>query len=221
MSEVTILVTGFSAFPGAPVNPSATIVMRLLSRHARRFRLHGIALQTAVLPVVYDEVTRKVQDLVAHTQPDAIVHLGLALRRKQVSVEMRAVNRITTLHPDAAKRRAAARAVRAGGLPALRSPLASPSLVALVRRTGVPAQLSIDAGDYVCNQTLYASLASGVAPAIFIHVPRLTGVRHEPDDDDDAAAPITLPALTRAVEAALVAIAAHVRRMRRSTHGAS
>ena len=90
-----------------------------------------------------------------------------------VSVEMRAVNRITTLHPDAAKRRAAARAVRAGGLPALRSPLACPSLVALVRRTGVPAQLSIDAGDYVCNQTLYAgSRACGTSRTTTMMRPR-------------------------------------------------
>jgi pyroglutamyl-peptidase len=210
VSDLTILVTGFSAFPGAPVNPSAAIVIRLLSRHARRFRLHGIRLQTAVLPVVYDRVTRELEALVARTHPDAIVHLGLASRRKQVSVETRAVNRLTTLHPDAAKRRAAARTVRAGGLPALRSPLATPSLVTLMRRTGVPTQLSSDAGDYVCNQTLYTSLASGGAPALFIHVPRLTGVRRESDDDE--AARITLPALTRAVEAALVAIAAHMRR---------
>jgi pyroglutamyl-peptidase len=188
-----------------------------LWRHARRFRLHGIKLETAVLPVVYDEVTGALEELVARTRPDAIMHLGLASRRKQVSVETRAMNRVTTLHPDAAKRRAAARAVR-GGLPALRSPLATPSLVTLMRRTGVPTQLSIDAGDYVCNQTLYTSLASGGAPAVFIHVPRLTGKRHEPDDD--AAAAITLPALTRAVEVALVAIAAHVRRMQREVHGA-
>jgi pyroglutamyl-peptidase len=218
VSDLAILVTGFSAFPGAPVNPSAAIVMRLLRRHARRFRLHGIELQTAVLPVIYDEVTRELEELVSRTHPDAIVHLGLASRRKQVSVETRAANRITTLHPDAAKRRAAARAVHAGGLPALRSPLATPSLVTLMRRTGVPTQLSIDAGDYVCNQTLYTSLASGGAPALFIHVPRLTSKRHE--SNDEAAASITLPALTRAVEAAIVAIARHVRRMQREVQGA-
>jgi pyroglutamyl-peptidase len=218
MSDLTILVTGFSAFPGAPVNPSAAIVMRLLRRHARRFQLHGIRLETAVLPVVYDAVTRELEELVARTRPDAIVHLGLASRRKQVSVETRAMNRVTTLHPDAAKRRAAAPAVRAGGLPALRAPLATASLVTMMHRTGVPTHLSTDAGYYVCNQTLYTSLASGGAPAVFIHVPRLTGKRLEPDDD--AAAAITLPALTRAVEAALVAIAIHVRRMQREVHGA-
>ena len=217
MGDLSILITGFSAFPGAPVNPSASIVMRLLSRHARRFQLHGIRLQTAILPVVYDEVAQRVEDLVTRTQPDAIVHLGLASRRKQVSVETRAVNRITTLHPDAAKRRAAARAVRAGGLPALRSPLATPSLATLMRRTGVPTQLSTDAGDYVCNQTLYTSLASGGAPAVFIHVPRLSGARLEEEDD---APRITVPGLTRAVEAALFAIAAHVRRMQRAAQGA-
>jgi pyroglutamyl-peptidase len=216
LGEVTILVTGFSAFPGAAVNPSAAIVMRLLRRHAPRFRLHGIKLQTAVLPVVYDEVTRELEALVARTRPDAIVHLGLASRRKQVSVETRAVNRMNTLHPDAAKRRAAARAVRAGGLPTLHSPLARPSLAMLMRRTGVPTQLSMDAGDYVCNQTLYTSLASG-APAVFIHVPRLAGTRRESDDDD--APRITLPALTRAVEAAIVSVAGYVRRQH-ANHGA-
>jgi pyroglutamyl-peptidase len=220
VADLTILVTGFSAFPGAPVNPSAAIVMRLLRRHARRFRLHGIRLQTAVLPVVYDEVVRELAPLLARTDPDAVVHLGLASRRKHVSVETRAVNRLTMLHPDAAKRRAAARAVRAGGVPVLRSPLGSASLVTLMRRTGVPAQLSIDAGDYVCNQTLYASLASGGAPALFIHLPRLTGVRRAPDDEEDtedAMPRITLLALTRAVEAAIIAIATHVRRMRRES----
>jgi pyroglutamyl-peptidase len=212
LGELTILVTGFSAFPGAPANPSAAIVMRLLRGHARRFRLHGIRLETAVLPVVYDQVTRELEDLVARTQPDAIVHLGLASRRKQVSVETRAVNRLTTLHPDAAKRRAPARAVHAGGLPALRSPLATASLVTLMRRSGVPAQLSIDAGDYVCNQTLYTSLSSGDAPAIFIHVPRVAGVRRTSNQGSR----ITLAALTRAIEAATIAIATNVRRMQRA-----
>jgi pyroglutamyl-peptidase len=211
LSDLTILVTGFSAFPGAPANPSAAIVMRLLRRHSRRFRLHEIKLQTAVLPVVYDAVTRELEELVARTRPDAIVHLGLASRRKQVSVETRALNRVTILHPDAAKRRAAARAVRAGGLPALHSALARPSLVTLMRRTGVPTLLSIDAGDYVCNQTLYTSLSSGVAPAVFIHVPRLA---HTPRTSERSPR-ITLAGLTRAVEAALVAIAGHVRRMQR------
>jgi pyrrolidone-carboxylate peptidase len=31
--------------------------------------------------------------------------------------------------------------------------------------------MSIDAGDYVCNQTLYLSLAQTALPAGFIHVP--------------------------------------------------
>ena len=34
------------------------------------------------------------------------------------------------------------------------------------------AALSIDAGDYVCNQTLYLSLAYSSVPAGFLHIPR-------------------------------------------------
>jgi pyroglutamyl-peptidase len=210
--DLIILVTGFSAFPGAPANPSAAIVMRLLRRHARRFRLHGIRLESAILPVVYDEVVGELEKLVARTHPDAIVHLGLASRRKQVSVETRAVNRLTILHPDAAKRRALTRTVQAGGLPSLRSALGTRSLVTLMRRSGVPTCLSIDAGDYVCNQTLYTSLASGGAPAIFIHVPRLAGVRRTSNQGSR----ITLAALTRAVEAAILSVATHVLRLKRA-----
>ncbi len=42
-------------------------------------------------------------------------------------------------------------------------------------------RLSMDAGDYVCNQTLFLTLASIRGPVGFIHVPRLRkGGRERP-----------------------------------------
>ena len=47
-------------------------------------------------------------------------------------------------------------------------------LEAAIRRAGLDGRLSIGAGDYVCNDTLYLSLARSFARSLgFIHVPQL------------------------------------------------
>ncbi|MCX8253517.1 MAG: peptidase C15, partial [Beijerinckiaceae bacterium] len=52
----------------------------------------------------------------------------------------------------------------------------SARLRAALARAGHDARRSIDAGDYVCNATLYRSLAAGLAPRVgFLHVPRPGG----------------------------------------------
>jgi pyroglutamyl-peptidase len=80
------------------------------------------------------------------------------------------------LHPDAAGRKAKNRGVLAG------EPFTRPARVptrqfdAALRRAGVPCRLSIDAGDYVCNQTFYLSLAMTQGTcrrAGFVHVPKM------------------------------------------------
>ena len=168
-----VLVTGFSAFPNAPDNPTATLVRTLL-RERRRLARCGIDLQTLVLPVTFG-VAPALVDVLTRLDPAVVLHFGLAARRRGLAVEARAANRAGILHPDAAGRCA----------PALRIVPAAPShraarlplrqVVAAVRAAGTACLPSIDAGDYVCNETLFRSLASGVPIVGFIHVPRLRG----------------------------------------------
>ena len=170
----TVLVTAFGAFPGARSNPTLAILARLERSRSRLARL-GIDLRVMALPVVYDSLEPMLCAVADDIRPDAILHLGLAGRRRWLSIETRAVNRAGPLHPDAARRRPAQILARSG-TPILRATWPAPRLHAALVRAGHYARLSIDAGDYVCNATLYRSLAAHLAPRVgFLHVSRPRG----------------------------------------------
>ena len=172
----TVLVTAFGAFPGARSNPTLGILAGLSRQRARLARL-GIDLRCLALPVVYDSIEPVLRSAAAEARPDAILHLGLAGRRRRLSIETRAVNRAGPLHPDAARRRPA-QVLAPGAPPILRATWPAARLRAALAGAGHDAHLSIDAGDYVCNATLYRSLAADLAPRIgFLHVPRPPGRR--------------------------------------------
>ena len=170
--RIRLLVTGFGPFPGAAANPTQA-ALRLLARdHARAFARRGVELRTEVLPVVYEGAQARVAALVADFAPHAILHLGLAARRPRLTLETRARNRLSLLHPDAQGRRAATRLLEPGGPAArpARAPLAP--MLAGLRRAGFPCALSNDAGDYLCNQTFHASLGEPAPAVAFLHLPR-------------------------------------------------
>ena len=193
----TVLVTGFGAFPGARRNPTAALVARLACRHGSRLARLGIALRCELLPVVYADAP--LWEAVARHRPDAILHLGLAARRPRISIETRAINRAGPLHPDATRQRPAGQVLVPGGPPTLRATYPAARIRAALVRAGLEVRLSSDAGDYVCNATLYRSLRAGAAPCIgFIHVPRARGRaplsrirRSLPSDDDFVKAALT------------------------------
>lgn len=166
----TLLVTGFGAFPGAPRNPSADVA-RLLQRSTPEFARADVRLRVAVLPVVHD-IAPALETLTAREKPDAILHLGLAARRRRVSVETRALNRASTLRPDARGRFCARLALRPGDAFARRATWPAGAFVVALRGQGIKAALSVDAGDYVCNAALWASLGARAIPTLFVHMPR-------------------------------------------------
>ena len=172
----TILVTGFSPFPGAPVNPTQHLMQSLPDRmglppHRIRFSFH-------VLPTTWAgrlEVTEKLR---RDTRPAAIVHFGVDGTRSEINIETRAVNQTDQVRPDAAGQLPSHPELAPGSEPARMSTLAAEPLCAAARSAGAPAQLSVDAGSYLCNATLWDSIGSGI-PSIFVHVPAL------PDGPDD------------------------------------
>lgn len=172
MAALRILVTAFGSFPGAPVNPTMALTRLLMRRHGRRLARLGLEIHTAVLPVVYDGAEARAAALIAKIGPQVVLHLGLAARRKRLSFEARARNRVNLLHPDAARRMSANRSVEKAGpfVRASRAPVAR--CVAAIAQRGATCTASIDAGDYLCNQTLYASLHTQAPLVAFLHVPR-------------------------------------------------
>ena len=161
-----LLVTGFGAFPGMPRNPSAAVVAAL-ARYRAYFARKHIALTTQVLPVLYDLCAA----FSPAPAPDVIVHIGVAGRRKQVSLETRAHYRRSARHPDASGRTPST--LRSGDAAhhAIHGGWNARAFAVALSRAGAPAALSRDAGAYVCNALLYRALDSKLAPALFIHIP--------------------------------------------------
>jgi pyroglutamyl-peptidase len=200
-----LLVTGFGAFPGAPSNPTLAIIARL-ARSGRLARA-GVELVTRALPVVYDGAEARLRAMIVDTRPDAILHLGLAARRASISIETRALNRLHPLRGDARRRSPAAACVLVAGPHRLAARWSPSRIAQAASRSGAPATLSIDAGDYLCNQTLYLTLATTRVPAGFIHVPLPRGRRPV----GKSARRPTLAMLVRAIEEAALALAIETR----------
>lgn len=167
-----ILVTGFGPFPGAPFNPSGALVKRLARSMTARMKLSGVRLECRILPTVYATIASDLARLETELAPDAMIHFGLAGRRRNVTVEVRAHNRFRPLSFDAAGRLPPAQLLEEGA-PFTRPVKAGPARLAAQMARVTPTGLSNDAGAYVCNQTLWHSLArAGERPAVFIHIPR-------------------------------------------------
>lgn len=171
----TLLIAGFGAFPGHRDNPARRLVERL-GRRKRAFALAGIDLHVATLPVEREALSPLLYRLFARRSPDAVLLLGVAARRRKLTVEAFARNRVSLLKPDAAKQYAWSERIAHGAPGLLRSPFAVERLAALARRTGVPAAVSRDAGDYLCNEALFLSLLMD-RRACFVHIPDWTGDR--------------------------------------------
>jgi pyroglutamyl-peptidase len=173
----SLLVAGFGAFPGHAVNPAQRIVA-MLARRKRAFGLAGIDLHLAVLPVEFEALSPLLSRLFAFKSPDAALLLGVAARRKGLTIETVARNRVSLLKPDAARKNAWSRFIVHGGPAVLPSPVPAARLAALARKSGLAAGVSRDAGDYLCNESLYLSLLMD-RRAGFVHVPNWRGKRLE------------------------------------------
>ncbi|MEE4011553.1 peptidase C15 [Roseibium sp. FZY0029] len=166
----TVLVTGFSPFPGAPVNPTE----RLMRRLAKRMRAHqsGVDFVFHVLPTTWagrEEVTGRLRTTLL---PDAIVHFGVDGTRRTINIETRAVNRAVRVRPDALGKAPARPELALSQERSRRSTLPAAPLRDAALAAGAPARLSTNAGTYLCNATLWDSIGSGIA-SIFVHVPAL------------------------------------------------
>ena len=95
---VTVLVTGFGPFPGAPFNPTERLVTRLA--RLRRPATADAKIVSHIFTTSYAAVDEELPKLIAKHRPDALLMFGLATRTKTLRVETRARNSVLLI-PDA------------------------------------------------------------------------------------------------------------------------
>lgn len=193
---LTVLITGFGPFPGAPVNPTMRLVRELArSRHRS---LAGVRIVPHIFETSYAAVDRELPKLIARLRPDVVLMSGLAANTPYLRVEQRARNARSVRSLDAVGATAKDATIVPGASPRC-GRAAFPRLAAAARATGLAARLSLDAGDYLCNYAYWRALEGASRPGTlvqFIHVPAI----------------MRGPALVRAAEAILRTLVAARRR---------
>jgi pyroglutamyl-peptidase len=169
-----VLITGFGSFPGAPFNPTGSLVSRLTK--LRRPALDGVERASHIFRVTYGDVDRDLPRLLEEHRPDVLLMFGLAARTPYVRVETRARNAITTIWPDAGNTRVGLGKIAAGGKDALTFGPHTQRLLRAALQTDVDARSSRDAGRYLCNYLCWRAIETATATAkpplaAFIHVP--------------------------------------------------
>jgi pyroglutamyl-peptidase len=167
---LTILVTGFGPFPGAPVNPTGPLVQSLA-----QWRMGRVKVVTHIFPASYAAVDRDLPKLIARYRPDALLMFGLAPRSRILRIETRAQNALAKL-ADAAGKTPRRHRIESRGPAAVRMPAPAHDLLAAVRGAGVRVRRSRDAGQYLCNYLCWRATEAtrktgGPKLAAFIHVP--------------------------------------------------
>jgi pyroglutamyl-peptidase len=203
-----VLIVGFGPFPGAPFNPTALLTAALARR--RRPALFGIEIESHVFTTAYTEVGRDLRTLFAR-KPDAVLIFGLAAGRRHVSIETRARNAVSLLSPDASGRRPHCATIDLGKPRSQAGNTPSAFLLSALRRSGVCARLSRDAGRYLCNYAYWQALqhVDGDRPLVqFVHIPRVAVAARRPFKRRRP----SLARLTSACENLLIALVAASRR---------
>jgi pyroglutamyl-peptidase len=149
-----ILLTGFNRFKGVRVNPSEKVILELRERYRD---LKGVDLIAEVLPTEYGAGMRKLRGLIRKHRPQAILLLGVAPRREQISLERVALNIDDEATPDNAGVIRRGRKIVRGAADVYWSTLPLLRLQRALEGCGIPASISNHAGTFLCNHAFYVA----------------------------------------------------------------
>ena len=169
-----ILVTGFEPFDGGRINPSWEAVSALQAPE-------GVQLLKLQLPVIYGKAAAILKETMKKELPGAVICVGLAEGRPEITPERVAVNCRDETIPDNDGFFPHDEPIDPAGEPAYFTRLPIHRITEEIRRTGLPAKISNSAGVYVCNDLMYGLLQAIADEPVFrnvmggfIHVPAST-----------------------------------------------
>lgn len=172
-----LLITGFQPFGGFEVNPSTGVVEALLEHPPE-----DVEFATMILPVETGVAAELLLAEIDRSGADTVIMLGEARGRSVISIEQVAVNLLDFSMPDNAGNTIHDQPIVIDGPDAFFSTLPVRRLTEGLCEAGIPAERSLSAGTYLCNEVSYRVLerhraggtggTSGLR-AGFVHLPSL------------------------------------------------
>ncbi|MCL1950569.1 MAG: pyroglutamyl-peptidase I [Turicibacter sp.] len=167
-----VLITGFDPFGGEAVNPALISVMQLPDR------IEGVKIIKKEIPTVFDKSIARLEEYLLAEAPDAVICVGQAGGRPNITVERIAINQDDARIPDNEGNQFIDRTIVPDGPAAYFSTLPIKAIARDLNAAGVPGAVSNTAGTFVCNHIMYGALhfAATKSPGLkagFVHIPYL------------------------------------------------
>ena len=169
-----VLISGFLPF-GTHTENSSQIIAEKFKTH----QIDGFEIRVVILPVSFGSAFEHLKEVMDSFGPDAVICMGLASNRKTICLEKVAVNFMHSSGPDNDGVVKKHEKILSDGPNAYFSTL---PLEAMLEVEGsYPVKLSMSAGSFVCNETMYRLLdylKDGQIQSGFIHLPSLKEDEH-------------------------------------------
>lgn len=188
-----LLITAFEPFGGETVNAAERAVFSLPDR------IGNWELCRCMIPVAFGRAADVAAQYARENGSDAILCIGQATGRSEVTPEMIAINLRYARIPDNDGQIPLDEPVMAGGREAYFSTAPARRIAEAIKAHGLPASVSYSAGTYVCNDVFYRLLGRFEGTSVrvgFIHVP-VTPAQGSPSLETS----VTASALACAIEA--------------------
>ncbi len=167
-----LLLTGFEAFGGEKINPSAEAVSALSGQSVA-----GREVITAILPCVFHESLDELLDLLDKIEPELVICVGQAGGLDAIHLERVALNIDDAPIPDNSGAQPCEQSIVDGGPAAYWSTLPLRAIERALATSSIKSTLSLSAGSFVCNHVFYGLMhALQTRPEVrggFVHVPYL------------------------------------------------
>ena len=198
-----LLLTAFDPFGGSPINPALEAVKLVSDTVA------GVEIVKLEVPTVFGKSIATVAAAIEKETPDAVLCIGQAGGRYDLTPERVAINLDDARIPDNEGNQPIDAVIFEDGAPAYFATLPIKAMTAKIREVGLPASVSNTAGTFVCNHLMYGVLYTlakrypGVKGG-FMHVPFIPS---QTVNRPTLAPSMCVQDIARGIEAAIAAIA--------------
>lgn len=194
-----LLLTAFDPFGGATVN-AALEAVKLVKE-----KIGETSVIKLTVPTVFEKSIETVTSAIEREKPDAVLCVGQAEGRKDITPERVAINLDDARIADNEGNRPVDAAIRADGDTAYFSTLPIRAIERSINDAQIPCSISNTAGTFVCNHLMYGLLytlskSRSQVRAGFIHVP-LVKCHNAPQDVPSISLSDTVKALETAISA--------------------